>query len=208
MGVEGLLLACVQLRVESEDPRSCHCLDVLLASLFVEPSYGVLSIVELLEVHRLHLVLVSACVRLLEGVVLERDDDLLLVEVNLLELQSGVTILLVICLFVVGSVVELEGEEGLVLGHLHHGRVCDRETCVAFVLGVVVYHHTAHHVCLFVAFIDPQNISFDTVIEGSGRYLYLFLCLTDVFPELVDLVVCYRNKVVGNEECRYAYHHA
>ncbi|MBQ4268966.1 MAG: hypothetical protein IJB97_04885, partial [Clostridia bacterium] len=37
----------------------------------------------------------------------------------------------------------------------------------------------------------PQDVSVDTVVERSGRDLDLILGLSDVLPELVDLVVCH-----------------
>ena len=71
---------------------------------------------------------------------------------------------------------------------------------------MVVYHHSVHHVGLVVPFIDAENVSLDTIIERSGRDLDLFLSLSDVVPKRIDLVVCDRDEIVGNEECAYADH--
>ena len=156
---------------------------------------------QLLQVHRLYLVVKAARVRLLEGIVLQRNDELLLLEVDLLKRQGSIAVLLVVGFFVVCSVVQGECEVSLVLRHLHKRRVGECKTCVALALGVVVHHHTVHHICLLVSVVDSEDVALDTVVECTGRDLDLFLCLSDVVTKSVDLVVRYRDEVVGDEEC-------
>ena len=66
--------------------------------------------IQLLEVHGFDLVVEAGRVGLVEGVVLQRNDHLLPVEIDFLELEGGVPVLAVVGLLVVRTVVEDEGE--------------------------------------------------------------------------------------------------
>ena len=121
-------------------------------------------------------------------------------EVDLLHLEGGVPVLLVVGLLVVGSVVKGEGKVSLVLRHTHFCRVGDGQADVAFLLGVVVHHHPVHHSGLVVILVHAENISLDTIIEGTCRDLDLVLGLSDVVPEGIYLIICDREEVVGHEE--------
>ena len=124
-----------------------------------------------------------------------------------MQLQGGVSVVLLVGLLIVGAVVhpecqvveEVQGKVGLVLGHLHYRRIGQRKTCVALPV-MVVEHHIFHHPSLVVAASDPEDISLDSIVECSGRDLDLFLGLADVIPQREDLVVGDRYKVVDDEE--------
>ena len=111
----------VELVVVSERPGLAHGLDVLLLSDFILLAHRVLRLKELSQIHGLYLVVEAAGVRLLESIVLQRDDHFLLMEIDLLELKGSVTVLLVVGLLVVCAVVEGEGQIVLALCHLDHG---------------------------------------------------------------------------------------
>ena len=66
---------------------------------------------------------------------------------------------------------------------------------------MVVEHHVLHHARLVVTASYPEDVAIDSVIEGSGRDLDLFLRLSDVVPEGEYLVVGDRDEVVDDEEC-------
>ena len=69
---------------------------------------------------------------------------------------------------------------------------------------MVINHCPVHHSGLVVPVFDPKHIAIDTVIERTGRNLDFLLCAPDVVPQGENLIICYRNKIVGNEEGTYA----
>ena len=64
--------------------------------------------VQLLEVHRIDFVIISYGVGFLKSIVFQRDNHLLLLEINLLKLESRISVFLCICFLIIASVVQNE----------------------------------------------------------------------------------------------------
>ena len=116
----------------------------------------------------------------MECVVLQGHHHLLLAEVDALQLQGSVPVGYVVGLLVVSPVEHLDGQIGLVLGHLDQRRVGDRQTSVSLAL-VVVEHDPFHHPA-WIRRADPEDISLDSIIENPVRDLYLVFGFFDVIP--------------------------
>ena len=144
---------------------------------------------QLREAHGLHLVSELGFVGFLEGVVLQRDNHVLLTEIDSLELQRGVTVGHLVGFLIIGSAEELERQVILRLGHLYHCRVRQGYTYVTLVCSVVIDHDSMHVAGLVIFRVDSQDISVDSVVESSGRNVDFLLCLSDVVAECVNLVV-------------------
>ena len=160
---------------------------------------------QLFEIHCLNLISETSFVRLLESVILKRNDKSLLVEIYLLKLKRSVTVVPIVCLLITRAVEHLESQIVLGLGHLHLRRIRKSETGVAFASGVIVDHHLVHHLGSVTARLHPENVPLNTVVESSGRNLDFLLGLTDVITKSVDLVVGKRHQVVGCEKRTHTY---
>ena len=71
--------------------------------------------IELLKIHGFHFIVETGRIRFLESIVLKRNIQFLPCEINLLKLERSVSIALLVGLLVIGSVIESEREETLVL---------------------------------------------------------------------------------------------
>ena len=151
-----------------------------------------------------HLVAETVPLAAREGVVVEVDDELLLLEFQFVEFQGGIPEGHTVALLVGDSVEEVEYQMALVGRDSHLARLGQGDSRVAVVSGVVVDEQLVHQLGLVVPLLDAEDVAFDAVIEGSGGDFDLLLGVGDVLPEGVDLVVCHRNQVIGGEEGAYA----
>ena len=133
-------------------------------------------------------------VGLLEVVVLQRDEELLPVEVDVLQDQRRVVVAQGVVFAVGGSVEEGEGQVFLAPGHLEDGGVGHRHGDVALAGGVVVDLDVVEHPARLVLVADPEDIALDAVVEGPRRDLDLVLGAGDVVAQGVDLVEGVRHE--------------
>ena len=136
----------------------------------------------------LDLVVEAGGIRLLETIVLERDQKLLPGKVDVLQHEARVVVAQGVVLAVGGAVVEGESQVFLAFGHLEDGGVGDGDGDVALVGGVVIDLHAVEHLAVLVLVVHPEDVAFDAVVEGPGRDLDLILGLGDVVAQGVDLV--------------------
>ena len=138
---------------------------------------------------------------MVEGVVFQRNNQLLAAEVYPLKGQGGVPVLALVVLLVVGAVVKLEGKVVLALGHLDDAAVRYRDAGVALAHGVVVHLDVVHHSGGLVPLVNAEDVTVDAVVEGAGGDFDLALCAADIVPHGVDLVDGVGHKAVADEEC-------
>ena len=160
---------------------------------------------QLRNIHGVGLVAEAAGVALFEGVVLQRNHQILTLEIDVLQLPRGVAVLTHIGFGVVGSAIEGEGKVVLCLAHLHHCGVCQGEGGVALVRRVVIYHHVIHHAGLLVLVADTEDVTVDAVVERACGNLDFVLCLADIVAEGVYFVVRLGDEVIADEEGAYRY---
>ena len=86
--------------------------------------------------------------RLLKGIVLQRNNNLLHIKCYLLEGKGGIGIAHVVLLHIVGAIEERKGKVLLVVGHLYSSRICHGNVFIAIVGAVVIYHNVVHKVAL------------------------------------------------------------
>lgn len=163
---------------------------------------GILSVTELCKVHCPYLVAELGLLRLLEGVVLQRDYHLLVAEIGLLQLKRGIPVIHLVRLGIVYSAEHLEREVILALGHLEHCGIRDRKADIALARGMVIDQNSVHHIRLVVLRVDSQHISVNAVVESSGRDIDFLLCLSDVITKRENLVVGDRDEVVDRKNAR------
>ena len=118
----------------------------------------------------------------------------------MLELECRIPVAAGIRLLVVGAVEEGEGEVVLVLAHLHHRGIRQRQGGIALVGSVVIHHHPVHHSLVVLGF-GAQHITVDAVVEGSCRDFYLVFGAAYIIPEGINLVPGDRHQVIANVEC-------
>ena len=192
--------AGIQLRLPLEGIRGPELLHELLRAFIRFLGQGIPAVAELLVGHGPDLFAVAGGVGMMEGVVLQRDHHLLAGEMDPLQGQGRVPVLAGVGLLVVGAVVQLEGQVVLGFGHLHQAAVGDGEAEVALVGRVVIDHHPVHHPGFLVAVVDAEDVSLDSVVEGSDGDLDLGLGASDVFAHRVDVVDRVGDQPIADEE--------
>ena len=86
---------------------------------------------QLLDIHGSHLISILGLLGFLEGIVLERNNHILLTECDLLELQRSVPIGHIVGFLIIYSAKQLESQIILRLGHLQHSRISESHAGVA-----------------------------------------------------------------------------
>ena len=195
-----LLPGRIQLVPVTDVALGLELLHVLERSLVDQAHQGILPVLERSQVHGTDLLPVAGAVGVVEGVVLQRDDHFLAVELDALQGQGSVPVLAAVLLLVVHSVKHLEGEVVLGLGHADDAAVGHGEAGVALVVRVVVHLDVVHHARLLVAPVDAEDVSLDAVVERARGDLDLALGTADVVAHGVNLVDGVGDQAVSHIE--------
>ena len=180
---------------------------MLPGSVIHQKRQGIVPVAEALQVHGTDLLSVPGGVRMMERIVLQRDNHFLIAEMDSLEGQGGVPVPAFVVLLVAGAVVEMEGEVVLALGHLYDAAIGNRDAGVAPANRVVVHLDVVHHSGGLVPVFDAEDVALDTVVEGSGGDFNFALGAADIVPHGINLVDGVGNQAVADKECADAHQH-
>ena len=191
---------CIQLLAEVYLALGVELVQMLQNSVVYQLGQGVVTVAEVLQAHGADLLSVAGAVGVVEGVVFQRNHQILSLEMHSLEGQRGVLVLALVVFLVVGAVVKMEGKVVLALGHLDHAAVRHRNAGVALSNSMVIHLDPVHHAGGFVPVLYAEDIALDAVVEGSGGDFYLRFCTADIVPHGVYLVDGVGDQAVRNEE--------
>ena len=139
----------------------------------------------------------------MECIVLQRNHQVLSLEMHSLESQRGVPVFAFVVFLVVGAVVKMEGKVVLALGHLYHAAVRYRDAGIALSNRMIIHLDLIHHAGVLVPVFHAEDIALDAVVEGSGGDFDLGLGAADIVPHGVYLIDGIGDQAVGDEEGAY-----